>query len=672
MSNRIRTTLFWLLLLTGLTATVAGIDFLFGYFREISALRVSAQQFRTEAARMPIRTLNLVPNTNHSYHTPYRGDLGTDVMAGTPRVFRTDTNGRIITGNAKRVDAAPKILFLGGSTTESNEVDESFRFPAVVERLLNDRYALPVEVWNGGVRGHTTVDSINLLLNQSEYSHATHVVLMHNINDRLLLAFQDGYQSPLALSGDTSWAKVKEASGNLVTSIWDFVSYHSNLLFAARMQFAKFHPFTGERVVPVVSEDTIDLEDSNLEQHIPTYKAYLEAFIAVSKATKRVPILMTQPLGRTSNGQTKFNDALREVASTQHVRVIDLDKLLPDDREWLFLGDLIHMNNEGGKALGHIIAGELSEVLGSNVKKEHYQPLMPFNVFDLKSRCLSPPENGLSHPGNRHLLLGRSGRYPSFAPDGKKMVLQKVVRGREQVQLYDLVTRKYSILSKMNVAYIDRHPAILEQDEEGSLEIAFGSDRAGHEDVYVLKWPSLEVRKMLNESSMHGAIPTKGPNKSVVFAGFDFLDEGLVNPDLFMFGTSGLKRLTRTKHQEWKPGLSPDGKYVYYIADPRGDLDIYRLAIEEPQPELVYRTSADEWDPVISPDGRWLVFASKQTGNWDLYLLDLKNDNRVVQLTSGPEDDWDPSFYPDSRILAFASVNGDGPRIFGMCLFGEK
>jgi hypothetical protein len=201
MSNTIRTIVFWLLLLIGMAATFTAIDFLFGYFKTISTLRASAQQFRSEAARMPIRTLNLVPNTNHSYDTPYRGDLGTDVLPATPRVFGTDTSGRVITGNATRTDASPRILFLGGSTTESNEVDEPFRFTAVVERLLNDRYAVAADIWNGGVRGHTTVDSINLLLSQATYAHATHVVLMHNINDRLLLAFQDGYQSPMALSG---------------------------------------------------------------------------------------------------------------------------------------------------------------------------------------------------------------------------------------------------------------------------------------------------------------------------------------------------------------------------------------------------------------------------------------------------------------------------------------
>ena len=191
---------------------------------------------------MPIRTRNLVPDTNHIYHLPYRGDLGTNTSSGAPRFFRTDLNGTISSGGDAKVGAITKILFLGGSTTESNEVDEPVRFPAVVERLLNDHYLVPVEVRNGGVRGHTTVDSINLLLNNSAYTQATHVVLMHNINDRLLLAFQNGYQSPLGVSGDTSWDKVREASNALVTALGDFASYHSNLLFCCQDAIRKIPP----------------------------------------------------------------------------------------------------------------------------------------------------------------------------------------------------------------------------------------------------------------------------------------------------------------------------------------------------------------------------------------------------------------------------------------------
>mgnify|MGYP006955963405 CR=1 FL=1 len=90
---RYRTTEFWLVLVLGTVAAFTCIDFVFGYARMISTVRVSAQQFRSEAARMSIRTRNLVPDTNHIYHLPYRGDLGTNISPGAPRIFRTDLNG---------------------------------------------------------------------------------------------------------------------------------------------------------------------------------------------------------------------------------------------------------------------------------------------------------------------------------------------------------------------------------------------------------------------------------------------------------------------------------------------------------------------------------------------------------------------------------------------------
>lgn len=368
--TKCRTMAHWLILVLGTVTAIAGMDFIFGYFNTISTLRVSALQFRSEVARLPIRTLNLVPNTNHAYSI-YQESTGANPPPEAARIFRTDVNGNVISGRRSKGEAVNKVLFLGGSTTESNEIDEPFRFPAVVEAVLNDKYSIQVEVWNGGVRSHTTVDSINLLLNNARYTSATHVVLMHNINDRLLLALQGRYQSKLGMSGDTSWDKLKEASHALGNALKDFASYHSNLLFVARMHFARFHPFSGEEISQEVSEDSLDLDDPKLEEHAIMYRTYLEAFIGLSKALSKVPIVMTQPLGRPSKGQARFNDELRAVALTHQVKIIDLDRLLPANREGLFLSDSIHMNNEGGKLVGHIIAGVLSEVLGSQMPKVH-------------------------------------------------------------------------------------------------------------------------------------------------------------------------------------------------------------------------------------------------------------------------------------------------------------
>jgi hypothetical protein len=115
---------------------VAG-DLSVGQFNETAELRITARQFREEAAYLRLTTKNLVPGIDHLYYLDARETEG--VGGQSPKVlrrFRTDRNG-VVTG---QIEAAPtakkKIIFFGGSTTECNEVAEPFRFPAVVESRL--------------------------------------------------------------------------------------------------------------------------------------------------------------------------------------------------------------------------------------------------------------------------------------------------------------------------------------------------------------------------------------------------------------------------------------------------------------------------------------------------------------------------------------------------------
>jgi Tol biopolymer transport system component len=80
------------------------------------------------------------------------------------------------------------------------------------------------------------------------------------------------------------------------------------------------------------------------------------------------------------------------------------------------------------------------------------------------------------------------------------------------------------------------------------------------------------------------------------------------SPDLYRFdqATGETKQLTNTKWEEWRPVTSPDGRHVYYIANPDMKFDIFRLDFLSGKIEKVWGSEADEWDPDISPDGRWL------------------------------------------------------------------
>jgi Tol biopolymer transport system component len=73
----------------------------------------------------------------------------------------------------------------------------------------------------------------------------------------------------------------------------------------------------------------------------------------------------------------------------------------------------------------------------------------------------------------------------------------------------------------------------------------------------------------------------------------------------------------------------------------------------------------------VSPDGKWLAFASKQQGTWDLYIARTANPGSAIRVTEFSDDEWDPQWHPQGKMLVFAMTTQDGPRIMGMCLFGE-
>ena len=147
----VRRVAFWIVIFFVVVTFFFLADIIYGKITHTSLIRQNSQKFRSEAAYLPLITKNLVPNIDHEYFDYDHSDK-------TSRFFRTNEYGTII-GSKNNISKKHKLvlLFLGGSTTEANEVDEQFRFPALVEKILNDEYELTISTWNSGIRGQNVV-----------------------------------------------------------------------------------------------------------------------------------------------------------------------------------------------------------------------------------------------------------------------------------------------------------------------------------------------------------------------------------------------------------------------------------------------------------------------------------------------------------------------------------
>jgi len=58
------------------------------------------------------------------------------------------------------------------------------------------------------------------------------------------------------------------------------------------------------------------------------------------------------------------------------------------------------------------------------------------------------------------------------------------------------------------------------------------------------------------------------------------------------------------------PEYSPDGKYIYYNANPTGTMQIWRMKPDGTGREQLTYDERHNWFPHISPDGKWIVYIS--------------------------------------------------------------
>ena len=292
------------------------------------------------------------------------------------------------------------------------------------------------------------------------------------------------------------------------------------------------------------------------------------------------------------------------------------------------------------------------------------------------SKCLAPPSHNQSFSsGNRNLLIPASGRYPVLSKNERFLLYQRWIGSREAIELFDKKTNLYKRLSPDDEKIEERH-AIFWPSKENGWRILFGRKKNGVEKLFTRNSENNKAELIFNRMDLSSSIPAFGKDQTIYFSGSNIDSEGefLGAPDLFRYNhkTKATENLTKSKWEEWRPSPDLSGKYIYHIANPKGQFDIYRIDVATGIKNLFYGSEVDEWDPDISKDGKWVVFASRQNGNWDIFMASTDDSRKLFQLTSGITDDWDPKFTPLSNAIIFASSKNDKPPfMYYLCPFGE-
>jgi Tol biopolymer transport system component len=221
----------------------------------------------------------------------------------------------------------------------------------------------------------------------------------------------------------------------------------------------------------------------------------------------------------------------------------------------------------------------------------------------------------------------------TWSPDGSKFAFVVFAQGDNQIAIMDIASRRIERSYVVEGVGAVQSPA---WSPDGT-RIAFTGMAGGLSDIYVLRLADGEVRQL--SADRHAYLhPAWSPDATTIAfvtdrdSDFERLTYGNMRIGLMDAATGQVRVLElfeRGKHTN--PQFTPDGTELYFIADPHGFSDLYRLELASGTVHQVTRlatgvsgiTALSPAMSVAQRSGR-IMFSVFENSGTNIYALDLQ------------------------------------------------
>ncbi len=225
---------------------------------------------------------------------------------------------------------------------------------------------------------------------------------------------------------------------------------------------------------------------------------------------------------------------------------------------------------------------------------------------------------------SRLTLLEGVTREPMISPDGRWVVYVSDISGNPDIYLQSTTGQTPINLTKDSTA-ADRMPAFSPDGDS----IAFRSERDGG-GLFLMGRTGESVRRLTKA----GFNPSWFPDGQRIAFSSSQVEEvearGAGISALWVVDVKGGEPQRVTAGDAIQPSVSPNGRRIAYWALPTneqrtsftsGVRDIWTVAADGSNAVQTTISPAFDWNPVWAPDGRWLYFLSNRSGSMNLWRV---------------------------------------------------
>ena len=258
---------------------------------------------------------------------------------------------------------------------------------------------------------------------------------------------------------------------------------------------------------------------------------------------------------------------------------------------------------------------------------------------------------------------------PSWSPDGKRIAFMSdrdghvdILGGLLNFEIYVMDADGGNQQNLTNDPNDDLAPSWSPDGER----IVFSSARDGNRDgnqenyeIYVMDADGNNQQR-LTDNDFFDTAPSWSPDgKRIAFMSQrdgHFIGEGGLSYEIYVMDADGknTRRLTNNRKSDSSPSWSPDGKWIVFSADRKGDgvnYEIYVMDADGNNQRRLTNNRHHDKSPSWSSDGKRIVFSSYRDGNGEIYVMDADGGNQQ-KLTNNPHLDGNPAWFGPALAVA--------------------